>query len=233
MRATVLLLAAGSGDRLLARTPKALVELRGIALVRRAAESACAASGVSDLVVAAPADYVDRVAAILRGLRKPVKVIGGGPTRQSSAAEALSRAESADAVIVHDAARALCPPQLFDRCLDELDKTSAVCVAVPVSDTVKEVDASIVATTLDRSRLWAAQTPQAFRAAVYRRAHAAAARDGVETTDDASLVERLGVRVRIIPGDPTNIKITTAADLKIAEALLTSGGSVPVEIGRG
>jgi 2-C-methyl-D-erythritol 4-phosphate cytidylyltransferase len=91
---------------------------------------------------------------------------------------------------------------------------------MPVSDTIKDVRSTIVNTTLDRSNLWAAQTPQAFRAEVYRRAHAAAKRDGVLATDDAALVERLGVRVRVIPGDPTNIKITTAADLRIAEALL-------------
>ena len=225
MRATVLLLAAGTGDRLLARQPKALVELHGVPLVRRSAEAACSALGVDDLVVAAPEGYEDRVAEILAQLAKPVRVIAGGASRQASAAAALSAAGSADAVVVHDAARALCPPELFDRCVDELDRASAVCVATPLADTVKEVGDGIVRSTLDRSRLWAAQTPQAFRAPVYRRAHAAAARDGVVATDDAALVERLGLRVRIIPGDTTNIKITTIADLKIAEALLAARGT--------
>jgi 2-C-methyl-D-erythritol 4-phosphate cytidylyltransferase len=176
--------------------------------------------GVDDLVVAAPDGFVERVEEALTGVAKPVRVVSGGATRQSSAAAALSAAVAADAVIVHDAARALCAPELFDRCLDELDRGSAVCVATPVPDTIKEVRDGVVGATLDRSRLWAAQTPQAFRAAVYRRAHAAAVRDGIVATDDATLVERLGVRVRVITGDTTNIKITTAADLKIAEVLL-------------
>jgi 2-C-methyl-D-erythritol 4-phosphate cytidylyltransferase len=220
VRATVLLLAAGSGARLFARQPKALVQLLGVPLVRRSADAACAAIGVDELVVAAPNGFVERVEEALDGVGKPVRVVSGGATRQSSAAAALSAVASADAVIVHDAARALCSPELFDRCLDELDRGSAACVAIPVPDTIKEVHDGVVVNTLDRSRLWAAQTPQAFRAAVYRRAHAAAARDGIVATDDAALVERLGVRVRVIPGDPTNIKITTAADLKIAEVLL-------------
>lgn len=220
MRATVLLLAAGSGDRLVARQPKALVELRGVPLVRRSAEAACAALGVDEVVVAAPGGYEHRIRELLAHLPKPVRVVPGGTSRQASAAAALAAAGSADAVVVHDAARALCQAELFDRCLDELDRTSAVCVATPLADTVKEVRDGVVRSTLDRSLLWAAQTPQAFRAPVYRRAHAAAARDGVVATDDAALVERLGLRVRAIPGDATNIKITTIADLKIAEALL-------------
>jgi len=220
VRATVLLLAAGSGDRLHARQPKALAELCGVPLVRRAADAACAAFGVNDLVVAAPDGFIERVEHVLNGSSKPVHVVAGGASRQASAAAALAHASAADAIVVHDAARPLCSPELFDRCLDELDRTSAVCVATTVAETVKEVDDGLVQTTLDRSRLWLAQTPQAFRSEVYRRAHAAAARDGIEATDDAALVERLGIRVRIIPGDPTNIKITTAVDLKIAEALL-------------
>ena len=197
-----------------------MVQLRGVPLVRLAADAACAAQNVDDLVVAAPHGFMRQVQDALGGLAKPFRVVDGGATRQASAAAALLHAESADAIVVHDAARALCPTEFFDRCLHELVRASAVCVATPVADTIKDVRDAIVSTTLERSTLWAAQTPQAFRAEVYRRAHAAATRDGVLATDDAALVERLGVRVRVIPGDLTNIKITTAADLRIAEALL-------------
>lgn len=220
MRATVLLLAAGSGDRLLAGRPKGLVQLRGVPLVRIAADAACAAELVDDVVVAAPPDHVEEIADALSGTPKAFRVVAGDRTRQASAAAALAHAGAADAIVVHDAARPLSPPDLFDRCIRELDRASAVCVATPVSDTIKQVSTGVVTATLERSSLWAAQTPQAFRAPVYRRAHAAAARDGVVTTDDAALVERLGVRVRIIPGDPTNIKVTTGVDLRVAEALL-------------
>lgn len=208
---------------MLARQPKAFVELRGVPLVRRAADAACAAHGVDGLVVAAPDGFEEQIFDVLDGLSKPVRIVAGGATRQASAAAALTAAGDADAVVVHDAARALCAPELFDRCLDELDRTPAVCVAVQVSDTIKECSGGVVRATLDRSRLWAAQTPQAFRTDVYRRAHAAALRDGVVATDDAALVERLGLRVRIIPGHTTNIKITTAADVNIAELLLAGG----------
>lgn len=223
MRGTVLLLAAGSGDRLLARRPKAFIELRGVSLLRRAADGACAARATAGLVVAAPAGFESEAEDVLRGLSGSIRVVTGASTRQGSAAAALAAAVGAEAVAVHDAARALCSSELFDRSFDALDGAPAVCVAVPVSDTIKDVDGNDVRSTLDRSRLWSAQTPQAFHADVYRRAHEAAARDGVEATDDAALVERIGVPVRIVRGDPTNIKITTAADVTIAEALLDGG----------
>jgi 2-C-methyl-D-erythritol 4-phosphate cytidylyltransferase len=196
------------------------VQVRGVPLVRLAADAAMAADEVRDVVVAAPSGFVKQIEAALAGTKRPFVVVEGGATRQASAAAALAHADGADAIVVHDAARALCPSEMFDRCVRELDRSAAVCVATPVSDTIKDVRSAIVNGTVDRTNLWAAQTPQAFRAEVYRRAHAAAERDGVTATDDAALVERLGVRVRVIAGDPTNIKITTAADLRIAEALL-------------
>ncbi|MGH2760257.1 MAG: 2-C-methyl-D-erythritol 4-phosphate cytidylyltransferase [Actinomycetota bacterium] len=230
MRGVVLLLAAGEGVRLDNGTPKAFVELCGIPLLRRAADAAGRAELVDELVVAVPPGTEERAREVLSGLDKPFALVAGGATRQSSAAAALAAASAdAAAVAVHDAARALCPPALFDVCLRELDDCEAVCPAVPVSDTIKELaprrseaEAPIgdVVRTLDRRRLAAAQTPQVFRADVYRRAHEAAARDGVDATDDSALVERLGVRVRIVPGDVRNLKITTAHDLAIAEALV-------------
>lgn len=188
-------------------------------MVRRAAEAACAADLVDGLVVAVPQGAEGLAERVLVGLSKPVTVVAGGSTRQASAAATLA-ATAAEAVAVHDAARALCPPDLFDVCLRELDECEAVCPAVPVSDTIKQLENDKVIETLDRTRLAAAQTPQVFRADLYRRAHEAAERDGIEATDDAALVERLGVAVRIVPGDLLNMKITTAHDLAIAEAVL-------------
>lgn len=233
MRGVVLLLAAGGGVRLLAKGPKAFVNVGGVPIVRRAADAACAAELVDELVVAVPAGTEDEASGALAGAVKPVRVVTGGPTRQASAAAALAAVGDPEAIVVHDAARALCPPEYFDLCLGELDRCEAVCVGLPVRDTIKEVENEIVRSTLDRSHLVAAQTPQAFRSEVYRRAHDAAARDGVVATDDAALVERLGVAVRIIPGlFPTNIKITTPGDLQIAEALLAAR-EAPVRSGIG
>ena len=216
----MLLLAAGDGVRLESGEPKAFVTVAGMPILRRAAEAAAAAELVDALVVAVPLGAEGRAEELLSGLSKPVTMVSGGTTRQDSASAAMARAGEAEAVAVHDAARALCPSSLFDVCLRELDRSDAVCPALPASDTIKEVSGDIVVGTLDRTRLAAAQTPQAFRADVYRRAHDAAARDGVFATDDCSLVERIGVAVRIVPGDGRNIKITTPDDIAVAEMFL-------------
>jgi 2-C-methyl-D-erythritol 4-phosphate cytidylyltransferase len=131
-------------------------------------------------------------------------------------------------VIVHDAARPLAPPALFQQALDELarQEADAVIAAAPVTDTIKEVseDGRTVARTLDRTRLWAVQTPQVFRREVLERALAVPDEDLARATDDAWLVERAGGVVRIVGSDPGNLKITTREDLMIAEMLLTERG---------
>jgi 2-C-methyl-D-erythritol 4-phosphate cytidylyltransferase len=149
-----------------------------------------------------------------------VRIVVGGPTRQSSAAAALDAAGDADAFLVHDAARPLAPGALFDACLLELDGCDAVCPAVPVVDTIKETSDNVIVATVDRTKLVRAQTPQGFRADVYRKAHEAALADGFDGTDDAALVARIGVTVRIIGGDDRNIKITTQHDADVAALLL-------------
>ena len=147
-------------------------------------------------------------------------VVEGGPTRAESVRRGLSAVpDEADVIIVHDAARPLASPALFRAVLDAVTSGGAdgAVPALAVSDTIKVVDAtSTVTATLDRATLVAVQTPQAFGADVLRRAHAA----GTEATDDAALVEALGATVRVVPGDPRNLKITTAADLDTAEVLL-------------
>lgn len=221
MRGAVLLLAAGEGTRLASPVPKALAELDGSPMVCRAFEAIEAAELVDRVVVAVPSTHELRFASLLPSKgRLGVEVVAGGSSRQSSALAALEAVGAADAVLVHDAARPLAPPSLFDACLRELDACEAVCPAVPLADTIKEAEGDRVLRTLDRSRLVAVQTPQGFRSDVYRRAHERAAQDGFEGTDDTVLVERMGIEVRIIPGDDRNMKITTAHDVSVAEALL-------------
>jgi 2-C-methyl-D-erythritol 4-phosphate cytidylyltransferase len=217
VRGIVLLLAAGEGTRLRSPSPKAFLELDGVPLLLRAASAALEAELVDGLVVAVPGGLEDEARSLLGS---DVRVVAGGATRQSSAWAALAAAPDADAYLVHDAARALAPTSLFDACLRELDECEAVCPSLPLSDTIKETSNDQVVRTVDRSRLVAAQTPQGFRASTYRRAHEAAASEGFEGTDDASLVELIGVSVRIIPGDDRNIKITTVHDVAIARSLL-------------
>ena len=142
----------------------------------------------------------------------------GGATRSESVRNGLAQVpDDADIVVVHDAARPLAAPALFGAVIDAVKAgADAAIPVVPLSDTVKRIDGERVVETVDRSSLVAVQTPQAFRADMLRKAHAA----GGEATDDAALVEAIGGTVVVVEGEHTNIKITTPDDLRIAEALL-------------
>ena len=154
------------------------------------------------VVVAVPADRV-----------APPDFVPGGATRSESVRNALDAAPEASVFVVHDAARPLVTVELVRRCLDALEGYDGVVAAVPVTDTVKVVEGGDVIRTPDRGQLWAAQTPQVFRAEVLRQASG-------EATDDASLVEAMGGRVRVVEGMPENLKVTTPLDVRIAETLL-------------
>jgi 2-C-methyl-D-erythritol 4-phosphate cytidylyltransferase len=149
------------------------------------------------------------------------RVVEGGTTRAESVSRGLAAVPAeAEVIVVHDAARPLAAEALFRAVIDAVAALGAdgAIPGLPVSDTIKVVDGtSTVTATLDRATLVAVQTPQAFSAAVLRRAHA---RGGSAATDDAALVEALGATVRVVPGDPQNLKITTPADLGLAEHLL-------------
>jgi 2-C-methyl-D-erythritol 4-phosphate cytidylyltransferase len=149
--------------------------------------------------------------------------VAGGPTRADSVRCGLAVVpDDATVIVVHDAARPLAAPALFEAVVDAvtLEDADGAVPGVPPSDTIKVVDgAGYVAGTVERSTLVAVQTPQAFRAGALRRAHAPA---GPGATDDAVLVEALGGRVRVVPGDPRNLKITAPDDLDAAERLLAS-----------
>ena len=221
MRGIVLLLAAGEGARIGTDEPKAFLDVAGTPVIRRAFEAAMGAELVDGVVIAAPSGFERRIEALVPpDGSKSVSVVTGGATRQASAAAALAAAPATEAFLVHDAARALAPASLFDAVLRELDSCEAAVPARPVVDTIKVVDDGVVASTLDRASLVAVETPQGVRADLYRRAHEAAAADGYEGTDDVSLVERLGVAVRIVPSASPNPKITYAADVALAEAIL-------------
>jgi len=147
-----------------------------------------------------------------------VTVCQGGERRQDSVRNGLEALASCQWVVVHDGARPLVTAALIERGLEAAKKTGAAIAALPIGDTVKEVEPpDLIARTLSRGRLWAAQTPQVFRCDILRQAHQQA--QG-ETTDDAALVEMLGYQVRVFEGSPLNIKVTTAADLAVVEALL-------------
>jgi len=217
--------AAGRGERLGPGTPKALRLLGGVPLLVHAVRALSAARSVDLVVVAAPADGVAQVRALLTDheVGAAVSVVAGGATRQESVRLALAALPAdVDVVLVHDAARPLAPVELVDRVAAAVrDGADAVVPGLPVADTVKRVDpAGRVEETLDRSALRAIQTPQGFRRPVLEAAHAAADGAGSDATDDAGLVERAGGTVVVVPGDEEAFKVTRPLDLLLAEALL-------------
>ena len=196
--------AGGSGERLGADRPKAFVVCAGRPLVEWSVE-----------VLESVCDRV--VVAVPPGLEHPPDRISGGASRSTSVRNALEAAPEATVVVVHDAARPLVTPDLVQRCLDGLSGVDGAIAAIPVSDTV-HVAASdrLIRDSPDRSTLWAAQTPQVFHAAALRRAYDS----NQEATDEASLIAAAGGTVRLVEGPSDNIKVTTPADLRLAEALL-------------
>lgn len=214
----VLVPAAGQGVRLGGPIPKALRDLAGEPLLVHCCRHLAASPSVGLIVIAAPADSLDAV----RELVPEATVVAGGSTRQESVAAALAAVPAGfEIILVHDAARALTPSTLVEAVAEAVRQGhDAVIPGLPVVDTIKEVSAEDqVVATVDRSRLRAVQTPQGFRRAVLIDAHAAA----VDAhTDDAGLVERLGLKVHTVPGHPHAMKITTPWDLVLAEAILRS-----------
>lgn len=148
-------------------------------------------------------------------------LVGGGLTRQASVFNGLqSLPTDVDCVVVHDGVRPFVTDEVIFACIEAADEWGAAVAAVPVKDTVKVASADgFIVDTPDRDKLWAVQTPQAFRASVLLDAHALAQREGVTATDDAMLVEQLGFKVKLVSGSESNLKITTPEDLIFAEAL--------------
>lgn len=219
--ATAVLVAAGTGTRLGAGGPKALAELAGRPLVAWSLDALRAAGAIGPIIVAAPPDHVDELGALAPSAR----VVAGGETRSQSVREALALVET-DLVVVHDAARPLAPAALFDdivRALAADRQADALIAAAPVADTIKRAGADrVVAQTLTRDGLWAVQTPQAFRTEALRAALAVPAGALAAATDDAMLVEAGGGTVRVLGAPWPNPKVTTPADLRLAEALLAA-----------
>lgn len=213
----LVLVAAGSGQRLGAGRPKALVEVGGRSLIEHSLATARQVGRITALVVVAPAGDVAELAAS-PGL-EGVVVVSGGDTRDASVRAGLAAlTDGHEFVLVHDAARPFVPVAVYDRVIDALSSADAVVPGLPVADTVKRVGADgVVTETLDRAELVAVQTPQGFRLQALVAAHRT--RRG-EVTDDAMLMEQSGVAVHVVEGSPRAFKITTAFDLSVARAML-------------
>jgi 2-C-methyl-D-erythritol 4-phosphate cytidylyltransferase/2-C-methyl-D-erythritol 2,4-cyclodiphosphate synthase len=195
---------------------------------------ACAA--VNEIVIICPLQQVERARQLVAGgpADKTEKVVAGGETRQQSVRNGLREVRAdTDIVVVHDAARPFVSVDLIDRCLQAAQEHGAAIAAVPCSDTVKYCrDAKTIAGTVPREGLFLAQTPQAFRCSVLLSALERAEQEGLDASDEAGPVERTGRPVFLVPGSADNIKVTTPADLALAEAIAL-GRAGPVSTGFG
>jgi 2-C-methyl-D-erythritol 4-phosphate cytidylyltransferase len=219
-------LAAGAGRRLGGDLPKAFLTLGDRPILTVAAAAAAASPAIEALVVVVPAGYEDVAAECVEDLAIASTIVVGGPTRQASVRAALRElGDPAGIVVVHDAARPFAPPALFTEVVAAVAAGADGAVPViPVTDTVKRVSDGRVVATVERNELVLAQTPQAFRLQTLLDAHRRAGDAGSERTDDAGLVETVGVVVTVA-GDPMNAKITTMFDLARAAARMGAVGA--------
>ena len=225
MHVTAIIAAGGSGRRLGAAVPKQLLEIGGRTILERSVEAFAAHPRVTDVIVALPADLLAAPPEWLER-RARVRVVAGGTRRQDSVAAAFDAvAPATDVVLVHDAARPFVSADLIDRCIDSAWRFGGAIAAIPAIDTVKRVKpqspAPVITGTVPRESIYLAQTPQGFRRNVLADA-VAAGRAGVDATDEAALAEHAGHPVRVVDGDPGNVKITTASDLEQAEKRVTA-----------
>ncbi|MFZ5774190.1 MAG: 2-C-methyl-D-erythritol 4-phosphate cytidylyltransferase [Thermodesulfobacteriota bacterium] len=232
--ATVIIAAGGAGHRMGAAIPKQFLPLAGTPVLIHTIRAFLRVAAIREVVVVAPTAQLERTGSLLaeHGLAARCRVVAGGTLRQDSVRLGLA-AVAADSVLVavHDAARPLIKPEDITQCLAAAERHGAAIVAVPVTDTLKQVgEQGVIGQTVDRQRLWRAQTPQACRADLLRRAFAQAEQAGFVGTDEASLLEFCKIPVTVVAGSETNLKITSPDDLRIAEALLgqTQGEQPPM-----
>ncbi|MGH7888328.1 MAG: 2-C-methyl-D-erythritol 4-phosphate cytidylyltransferase [Candidatus Binatia bacterium] len=229
MHVTAIVLAAGAGRRIGGEVAKTYLPIAGRPLVLRTLDRMFAAKTVQHVVLVVAADEVARCEAMLGAdallCNCPWLLQTGGATRQQSAKRGLERvAADTEIVIIHDGARPFVSAALIDRCVESAAEKGAVVVGLPARDTIKVVgDDHMILSTPERRSLWEIQTPQVFQKELIMAAHQQAETDGVEVTDDAMVVERLGKPVYVLEGERTNLKITLPEDIWLAEIMIREG----------
>ena len=219
--------AGGTGKRMGAGTPKQFLMLDGVPMMLHALRVLERTPGVTEVILVVPKEERDRALSEVverYGLKKVLKVVPGGATRQESVQHGLNEVdEDAEIVVVHDAVRPFITEDRIERSIEAARRHGGAIVAVPMKDTPKQAGPDrLIQRTLDRTELWLAQTPQTFQRALVVEAYRTAAMAHVHATDDAALVERLGHTVAIVEGSWENIKITTPEDMILAEAILAA-----------
>ena len=225
-RIAAILPAAGLGTRMGADTPKQFLELDGTPIVIHSVRRIASCPLVTDIIVATRGDVVESLEQRLRGesFMQSMRVVRGGDSRQDSVALALKEIPNdTEIVLVHDAVRPFVTREQVSRVIEEARRCQAAILGIPAMDTVKEVkraslpeDVALITATIPRERVVLAQTPQAFSTKLIKEAFARAQSDGVNASDEAGLVERLGHDVHVVLGSERNIKITKPADMNLA-----------------
>lgn len=224
MKVTAIIVAAGKSKRIKDKTPKQFIEIGGKPVLCHTLQSFEDCTEVDEILPVVPEDWLAYCSAEVvdrYGFRKISKVISGGEKRQDSVYKGLLAApKDTSIVLIHDGVRPLIRVSKITKSIELCKECKAVILAVPIKETVKRVEHECVHTTLNRERLWTAQTPQTFDCKLLLDAYEKAKSDGFVGTDDASLVERMGIEVKILEGDYDNIKITTPEDLILVEEIL-------------
>jgi 2-C-methyl-D-erythritol 4-phosphate cytidylyltransferase len=221
---TAVIVAAGKGERMLNPVRKQYLQVDGVPVLARAllAFNVCTIIDKIHLVVP-ETDFEFARNHILPFVNphKPVRMVPGGARRQDSVYNGIFELEDNDYVVVHDGVRPFVRNEDIINCLNAARRFGAAILGIPVMDTLKKAEKDLfIEKTIERKSVWLAQTPQAFQCRILKKAHEMAKQKGLTGTDDASLVEAMAEKVKIVPGSPYNIKITTPEDLKLARALL-------------
>lgn len=230
--------AAGMGTRMGHDTPKQFLSLNGVPIFIHTLKKFDRAAIVDEIIVGVRKEEADHVGQAISQERfsKPVRVAEGGGTRQETVARALAQIPSStEVIVVHDAVRPFVTVGMIERIAGAARRDGAAIFAIPSVDTVKQLELELITGTIPRERVALAQTPQAFRYSLLREAFDRAAEDGFQGTDESSLVERLGARVKVVMGSDRNIKITKPSDLPLARFFLAIEGQGEVaveEVGR-
>lgn len=222
--------AAGLGTRMGHETPKQFLELDGVPIVILSLRRIASCPLITKIIVATRAEEVERLDARIRqeNFPQPVQVVKGGDSRQGSVAQALKLVpDSTELVVVHDAVRPFVTAEQITRVIEEARRCKAAILAIPAMDTIKEVkraslpeDVALITATIPRERVVLAQTPQVFETKLLKEAFAGAEADGVNASDEAGLIEKLGHEVHVVQGSERNIKITKPSDMELARFYL-------------
>jgi len=236
MQVFAILPAAGLGTRMAASQPKQFLELNGLPILIHSLRAFAAVPRITAIYVAVRSNEIERVESQIQdhaaeyGFARRIRVVAGGDNRQESVTHALAalECEEDDIVLVHDAVRPLIDTATIERTIDAVAEFGAAIVGLPAIDTVKQVErtahGALVTSTIPREFVVLAQTPQGFRYGLLRQAFAEATADGFVGTDEASVVERAGHPIAVVPGSQVNLKITQPGDLALAEFYLRQRG---------